>query len=59
MESKGAAPNSGYYFIVSGEAHYLVTTISIGGIIYETSYLYLVGLMLLVALGLAVTGIRK
>ena len=59
MESKGAAPYSGYYFIASGEAHYLITTISIGGIIYEPIYLYLAGLMLLISIGLAASGLRK
>lgn len=59
MEAKGADTDAGYYYIEADGAHYLVTYISYGGVYGEPIYMYLAGLMLLAAIMLAVTGIRK
>lgn len=59
MESKGADMDLGYYYLELDGSHFLVTPISYGGVYDEPIYMYLAGLMLLVAIALAVTGIRK
>jgi hypothetical protein len=60
METKGADTDAGYYYYIESDgAHYLVTYISYGGVYGEPIYMYLAGLMLLVAIVLAVTGIRR
>jgi hypothetical protein len=59
MEKKGADTDAGYYFVEADDTSYLITPIAIGGVYSETIYMYLAGLMLLVSIGLAATGMRK
>lgn len=59
LESKGADLDMGYYYLELDVVAFMVSYTMYGGMEDTPVYMYLAGLMLLVALGLTVTGLQK